>query len=80
MDRLIQLAQAAPRATLAVPLLLVEGAMVLAVLGLLGPAIFMRSREPFERLMELLELLLVRGRSGSVGAAARHASAAAGGR
>jgi hypothetical protein len=61
MDRLGQLAQAAqsaPRATLAVPLLLVQVAMVVAVLAMLGPAIFLKRREPFERLMQFLELVL----------------------
>jgi hypothetical protein len=60
IGRLAQLAQATPRATLAVPLLLVQVAMVLAVLGLLGPAIFMRRRAPFERLVVILELALGR--------------------
>ncbi len=59
MDRLAQLVQAVPRAT-AVPLIALGVAA--AVLVLLGPAIFLPSREPFSRLMEFLELVM--GRSG----------------
>ncbi len=62
MERFLPLLQGAPRATLAIPLLLVEAALVLVVLGLLGPAVFMRNREPFDRLMEFLALLLGRAR------------------
>ena len=51
---------AAPRATVAVPLLLVEVAMVAAVLVLLAPVLFVRSREPFERMVVILELVLRR--------------------
>ena len=57
MDRMWQLVQAAPRAT-AVPLIVLG--VALAVLAMLGPAIFMRDREPFNRLMEFLELVLGR--------------------
>ncbi len=57
MDRVLQFAQAAPRAT-AVPLIVMG--VALAVLALLGPTIFLPSREPFNRLMEFLELLLDR--------------------
>jgi hypothetical protein len=64
MDRLLQLAQAAPRATV-VPLIALGVAVV--VLLLLGPAIFLPNREPFNRLMEFLELVLGRGRAGSSG-------------
>ncbi len=58
MDRLVQLLQAAPRAT-AMPLIALRVAAV--VLLLLGPAISLPSREPFNRLMEFFELVLGRG-------------------
>ncbi len=66
IDRFAQLAQAAPRATLAVPFFLIEFARALAVLSLLAPVIFVRRREPFERLAVTLELVLGRtaGRAG----------------
>jgi hypothetical protein len=53
-------AHAAPRAPHALPLLLIELAMVAAVLALLAPVLFVRSREPFERLVVILALVLRR--------------------
>ena len=61
MDRLAQLAQAAPRAAV-VPLVVLG--VALAVLALLAPAIFLRNREPFNRLMEFLALVLGRDVAG----------------
>ena len=56
MDRLWQLALSTPRALL-VPVVL---GVALAVLAVLVPTIFLRDREPFNRLMEFLELMLGR--------------------
>jgi hypothetical protein len=56
MDRLWQLALTVPRATM-VPVVL---GVALAVLVLLGPTVFLRDREPFNRLMEFLDLVLGR--------------------
>ena len=56
MDRLGQLALSLPRAAVA----LVVIGVAPAVLALLGPTIFLRDREPFNRLMEFLELVLGR--------------------
>jgi hypothetical protein len=56
MDRVWQLALAVPRAAMA-PLVI---GVALAVLVLLGPTIYLRDREPFNRLMEFLELVLGR--------------------
>ncbi len=61
MDRLAHLLQAAPRAT-AVPLIALGVAA--AVLVLLGPVILLPNREPFNRLMEFLELVLGRKEAG----------------
>jgi hypothetical protein len=58
MDRLWQLALSVPRAAMA-PVVL---GVALAVLVLLGPTVFLRDREPFNRLMEFLELVLGRTR------------------
>jgi hypothetical protein len=60
MDRAMQLALALPK-TVMVPVVL---GVALAVLVLLAPAIFWRDREPFDRLMEFLELVLGRPRPG----------------
>ena len=60
MDRLAQLAQAASRAGLAVPLLILELALALAIVSLLVPILFVRRPEPFDRLIVLLELVLGR--------------------
>ncbi len=60
MERLLQFAQAAPRAALAGPLLIAQVGMVLVLLALLGPAVFLRRRAPFERLVVILELVLGR--------------------
>jgi hypothetical protein len=62
MDRLLQLAQAAPRAPLAIPLVLLELTLVMVMLAVLVPALFMHRSEPYERIMALLELILVRAR------------------
>ena len=58
MDRLGQVVLAVPRAAMA-PVVLGVG---LAVLIVLVPTIFWRDREPFNRLMEFLELVLGRAR------------------
>src|SRR5690349_2376387 len=62
MDLLLRLSQAVPRASFAIPLLLLELSLALVLLILLAPAIFMHRREPFTRIMALLELVLVRSR------------------
>jgi hypothetical protein len=56
MDRAWQFVQSAPRVAIA-PMLI---GVALAVLALLGPTIFLRDREPFNRLMEFVELVLGR--------------------
>jgi hypothetical protein len=56
MDRFWQFASYAPRAAMA-PVVI---GVAMAVLALLGPTIFLPSREPFNRLMEFLELVLGR--------------------
>jgi hypothetical protein len=56
MERVWQLATSVPRAAM-VPVVI---GVTLAVLALLGPTIFWRDREPFNRLMEFLELVLGR--------------------
>ncbi len=50
--------QAAPRATVVLPIAL---GGVVAVLVLLGTAILLPSREPFNRLTEFLEVVMGRG-------------------
>ena len=55
---------AAPRVTAAPQ---IAFGVAAAVLVLLGPAIFLPSREPFDRLMEFLELPLGRGGAGRRG-------------
>lgn len=57
MDRISQLAQAAPRVA-TVPVLVIG--VALAVLVMLGPTVFLPNREPFNRLMEFIELVLDR--------------------
>jgi hypothetical protein len=61
MERAWQFLLSAPRAALA-PVMM---GVAVAVLALLGSTIFLPSREPFNRLMEFLELVL--GRSSSRG-------------
>jgi hypothetical protein len=58
VDRIGQYALLVPRAVM--PLVVIGVAA--AVLALLGPAVFLRNREPFDRLMEFLELVLGRPR------------------
>jgi hypothetical protein len=58
MDRAWQFVAAAPRAAL-VPVVI---GVALAVLALLGPTVFLRDPEPFNRLMEFVELVLGRPR------------------
>ena len=58
VDRIWHLAASVPRVAIA-PVTIGVG---VAVLALLAPAIFMRDREPFNRLMEFLELVLNRPR------------------
>jgi hypothetical protein len=78
MHRLAHLAQVPRAAALAGPLLLVEVARVLAVLILLGRVLFIRSREPFERLVVILALLLGRERGTASAALAVTAAGATG--
>jgi hypothetical protein len=58
MDRIGQLALSVSGVAMAP----VAIGVAAAVLVLLGPALFLRDREPFDRLMEVLELLLGRPR------------------
>lgn len=58
MDRIGQLAWVLPRAAI----LPVVVGVAAAVLILLGPTLYLRDREPFDRLLELLELVLGRSR------------------
>jgi hypothetical protein len=56
MDRVGQFALSLPRAAMA-PVIV---GVALAVLAILGPTIFLRDREPFDRLIEFVEVVLGR--------------------